>query len=162
MPIRAEFEDEFLKRMDALENGPFTTNFDQLIVAGVQLPEPETVDDAQMHATLWTVIYALAEVGVFIEHTDHLSDRELYSHLWHHTLREEVPDIDDDEGVWHVDVLGGWSEKDMQAFLRYYADDEQRQAWRTDFSGEDLPPREDPPYDRDRHLPKPYEESPLQ
>jgi hypothetical protein len=49
--------DKFLKRMLAFENGPFTTNFDQLIKVGVELPAPETADDAQLHRTLWNVIW---------------------------------------------------------------------------------------------------------
>jgi hypothetical protein len=53
-------EDEFWERMLAFENGPFTTNFDQLIKAGVELPAPEQLDDLQLHRTLWNAILALA------------------------------------------------------------------------------------------------------
>jgi hypothetical protein len=144
--------------MEALENGPFTTNFAQLVRAGVNLPAPETLDDVQLHLTMWKVIMALADLGVFIEHTDHLSDRDLYAHLWHHTRRDEVPDIDHEPGesACHVDVLGGGSEEDTQVFLRYYADDAERGRWLADFPDCPMPPHEDPAYDRDRHLPKPY------
>lgn len=143
--------------MDVLENGPFTTIFDQLIRAGAHLPAPETLDDGRVHGVLWGVIRALADLRVFIESTDHLSDRELYAQLWHDTLREEVADVEPDESACcHVDLLGGWSEGDTQVFLRYYADDEWRERWRADFPDLHIPPREEPPYDRDRHLPKPY------
>jgi hypothetical protein len=151
-------EDEFWERMLAMENGPLTTNFDQLLKTGVELPAPERLDDLQLHRALWNVILALADRRVFIEHTDHLSDRDLYTQLWHRTLREEVPDVDDDDGVWHVNILGGWSEEDTQVFLRHYADDKWRRDWLEDFPDYEMPPHQDPAYDRDRHLPKPHEE----
>ena len=151
-------EDEFLERMLAFENGPFTTNFDQLINAGVELPAPEALDDLQLHRALWNVIMALADRRVFIEHMDHLNDRDLYTQLWHHTLREEAPDVDDDEGVWHVSILGGWNEEDTQVFLRHYADDKWRRDWLEEFPDYEMPPHQDPAYDRARHLPKSYEE----
>jgi hypothetical protein len=153
MAVRSADYEDFAERMRALEDGPFTTNFNQLIDAGVELPAPETLDDEHLHRTLWSVIRALADMGVFLEHTDHLSDRQLYSRLWRDTLREEVPDVDDDEGVWHVDILGGWSEEDTQLFLRHYADEQWRQDWRQQFPELVMPPHEDPAFDRDRHLP---------
>jgi hypothetical protein len=158
MPTKPDYEDEFWEPLLAFENGPFTTNFDQLIKAGVEVPAPETLDDSQLHHALWNVISALADLRVFITHTDHLNDRALYTQLWHDTLREEVPEVDDDEGVWHVDMLGGWSEEDTHVFLRHYADEEWRQNCLEEFPEYEMPPHEDPVHDRDRHLPKPYDE----
>jgi hypothetical protein len=151
-------EDQFRRRMLAFETGPFTTNFTQLVKGGLELPLPETLDDAQLHRRLWDTILALADRRVFIDHTDHLSDRELYAHLWHHTLREEVPDIEDSEGTWHVDILGGWSEEDTRLFLRHYADDKWRRDWLEEFPDYELPPHQDPAHNRDRFLPKPDED----
>src|SRR5687768_362960 len=90
----AEYQ-KFAERMKLFEDGPTTTTFDQLLDDGVELPEPVSIRDADVSAKLWQVIHALARRRVYIDETDHLSDRDLYGKLWHDTLREEVPAMDD-------------------------------------------------------------------
>ena len=49
----------------------------------------------------------------------------------------------------HLDVIGGGSDEDNQAYLKYYASDEERARWKADFPDEQLPPRKQPQYKRE-------------
>jgi hypothetical protein len=93
----------------------------------------------------------------FITSTDHLSDRELYTRLWTDTLHHEAPEEDFGLGASHVDLASAGSEEDVEAWLKYYADDETRRQWLEEFPGDVLPARQDGRYDRDRHMPQPHE-----
>jgi hypothetical protein len=152
----AETEESFWKYVVEYEEAPFTTNFDQLEKAGVSLPAPESLNDQELTEKLWEVIHKLALFQVFIEQTDHLSDRELYTHLWTDSLREETKMLPEAaNSAWHIQPLGGCSEEDNQLYLKYYADDDWRRHWHEDWPDDPIPEHEDPPYDRDRLLPKP-------
>jgi len=148
-----ESYEAFERRMRKYEEGPFTTDFERLLEAGIDLPEPAALDDQALAAKLWQVIFGLARLGVFINGTDHLSDRELYTRLWDDSLRQEIAEgAEDDEGVWHVDLSLGETE---DVFLRYYADEKTRCDWLEQFPDCPMPPHEKPPFDRDRRLPQP-------
>ena len=150
-----EMEEGFWKYVVDYEEAPWTTNFQQLENAGVSLPAPESLNDEELTAKLREIIQKLALLHVFISQTDHLSDRELYTHLWTDSLREETKSMAMVAGgACHLEMLGSYSEEDMQLFLKYYADDDFRRQWHKDWPKEPIPPHEDPPYDRDRLLPK--------
>ena len=151
----AEVEEAFWKQVVDYEEAPWTTNFQQLESAGVSLPPPDSLKDDELTAKLWEIIQKLALLHVFIEDTNHLSDRELYTHLWTNSLREETKAFPlAANSAWHIQMVSSGSEEDIHAWLKYYADEETRQRWARDFPNDIIPPHEDPPYDRDRHLPK--------
>ena len=130
------------------------TDFAQLTADRVELPDPEAVPDMEIAAILWRVIVALAKHRVFLERTNHLSDRELYSVLWHDVLREEHAALPEGiPGGWHVDVPG--DDEQATNYLTYYASEQERQLWRKDFPDVKLPSRREPAYDRDSALPAP-------
>jgi hypothetical protein len=146
--------DGFWQHIAAFE-GPWTTYFEQLVTVGVELPDPAMLSDPELTDKLWEVIRRLADRRVFLSRTDHLSDRELYTHLWDESLREGTPAWPlGPDSACHIDILGGCSEEDIEKQFRYYADDEDRAHWMKSFPDFEMPPHEDPPYDRDRHLPK--------
>jgi hypothetical protein len=130
------------------------SHLQRLAEVGVELPAPESMDDATLTKKLWEVIYSLAAIHVYLDSTDHLSDRELYTVLRAEVLPEEIPDdLPDPPGSsWILDLLAG-SESD--AYLKYYADESERQRWKADFPDYDVPPQADLPFDRDRRLPLP-------
>jgi hypothetical protein len=151
-----EMAEQFWEHVVAFEKAPWTSHFLQLLDAGVELPDPADLGDEALTAKLWELIDRLAGLRVFLSNTDHLSDRELYTHLWGEALHERIKDVAVDEfSACHLDILGGGSEEDIYLHLKYYADEEWRADWARSFPGYEVPPHEDPPYDRDRHLPRP-------
>jgi hypothetical protein len=152
----ADMEESFWKHVVDYEKAPWSTHFHQLESAGVSLPPPDSLNDQEVTAKLWEVIHKLALLRVFIEQTDHLSDRELYRHLWTDSLREETPMLPPSaDSAWHIQLLGSGSEEDNQLYLKYYADEDWRKRWHEDWPDDPIPTHQDPPFDRDRLLPKP-------
>lgn len=146
--------EQFWRQVVEFETAPTTTNFQQLLDAGVVLPNPDDLPDAEVSSTLWQVIHGLARLRVFLKWTDHLSDKELYSVLWHDVLQEEVRVLSaDSRGDEYVDVPG--ADPENRLYLKYYAGDKERAWWLEDFPDYEMPAHEDPPYDRDRRLPTP-------
>jgi hypothetical protein len=147
--------EQFLRNVLDYDAAPVGTRFRQLVDAGVALPRPETLDGAALTAKLWEVIRALAALDVYLHHTDHLSDRQLYEHLWRDSLREETAIFPPGSGwIGHIDLIGGGSDEDIEIGLRYYDDESQRRHWAEDFPNDVIPPHEDPPHARDRALPQ--------
>jgi hypothetical protein len=151
-----EVKEGFWKHVVEYEEAPWTTHFQQLERAGLSLPAPETLNDQEVTAKLWELINKMAQMRIFLEDTDHLSDRELYTTLWSDELREETKDILlDQDSACHYQMLSGGSDEDNQLYLKYFADEKWREWWRKDYPDDPMPDHEDPPYDRDRLLPQP-------
>lgn len=137
------------------EVAPVTTDFDLLTGDGLELPRPDSLTDDEVTARLWEVVRQLALRRVFLERTNHLSDRDLYARLFYKTLREEHPDLPVDESnAWHIDLAGGCTEEEVYLEHQFYATDQERRDWLASFPDYAMPAHVDPPYDRDQFLPK--------
>jgi hypothetical protein len=153
--LTADMEEEFLKHILAFETAAPTSLLQWLENAGQDVPPPEELDDSQLHAKLWEIIKRMASLGAYLHNTNHLSDRQLYTYLFAEGLREDAVLFPDNPGyVYGLDLLGSGSEEDMQLYMKYFADDEYRAEWMKDFPELDFPPHEDPPFDRDKDLPR--------
>jgi hypothetical protein len=152
--------EQFWQHVVDFETEETTDLVKELKAVGVDVPDPDSLSDEALHSALWTTIEALGRMHVYLDQTDHLSDRELYTLLWGELLPEEMPALDTDgNSSWHIDILGKCSAEEITLFLKHYADEATRQHWRSSFPHDDLPDHADPPYDRDRFLP-PHDERP--
>lgn len=118
---------------------------------GFEPQSPKLLHEQQIRGRLWELIYAMAARRFYLACTDHLSDREL--HLWLHEnwLDEATADLPP-HAEWNTrisPVCDGSEEEGTMIWLRYYADEEEREQ----FSEDSMPPHEDPAHDRDRFLP---------
>ena len=150
-----EIEEEFWEHLVAFAQTKRLPLLEVLVKAGISVPSPDELDDGQLSAKLWEVIDGLFLQGIYLEHTDHLSDRELYVELWSETLREEAVLPAEDSGfAYHLDLIGSGSVADTLIYLKYYASESEREEWAAECPAEVMPAHEQPPYDRDRHLPR--------
>ena len=135
------------------ERAPWTTNRRQLGELGIEVAPLGELAPEQVPERLLEVIAALARLNVYLLHTDHLSDVELYRRLSEEILDEEIRDVPVCPGVReYIDLLGGCSGADSDAYLKHYASDEERELHRREHGS--VPRHEPPPFDRDRHLPR--------
>jgi hypothetical protein len=121
----------------------------------LDFPDAATLTGDELHSLLWRKIEELAERRIFLEQTDHLSDRELYSALCSAEMKELTTQAVPDDGMVGFDILGGYSEEDIELYLRYYADDLERDRWKGEWPNDPMPEKETPPFARDAKLPKP-------
>jgi hypothetical protein len=147
--------EQFWRHVVDYEKAPDTTNYRHLVAAGMELPAPETMTDEQLTSKLWELIDRLARLRTFLTCTNHMNDRELYTRLWGDTLHEVTKDLPlDEDSACHLDFASSGSEEDTHAYLKHYADEKDRQHWQESFPDDEIPDHEEPPYDRDRHLPR--------
>jgi hypothetical protein len=166
--IPEEIEEEFWKQVVEYEEGGQTTHAAALKERGIEMTGPEELSDPEVTKKLWELIERLHHMGTYLYHTNHLSDRGLYTRLTKDLLHQHVPAVftkartPPKDAAHCYDLVGSGSDEDIEIGLRYYDDEEQRQRWKKDFPDMVIPPREDPPYDRDRLLPKSPFDRPLE
>jgi hypothetical protein len=139
----------------ASEPENWTPPAQQLTQDNVPLLPPDEITEETLTPILWELLHNLALRGFYVLHTDHLSDRELYSDLWRHGLRDpaHLPGRHP-RGGWFHDFLGSWGEDELKIWLRYYASDAEGAAHAKEWPQDVLPLREKPPFNRDWRLPK--------
>jgi hypothetical protein len=154
--VPQDLEEAFLARVCEFEKADLDNNFNRLVRRGLVMEPPDELDDVALRGKLQEVLGVLGTMRCFVEQTDHLSDRELYTWLWMDGLREETPDVSGlAGGAWHTSPIGSCDDDDMKIFLQYYADEEERRRWHEQFPNDPLPQRRSPPNDRDKNLPRP-------
>ena len=151
----ADMEEEFLRHVLEYENAEPISLLRLLENSGLEVPPPDQLDDDALTAKLKEIIERMASLGAYLLHTNHLSDRALYGYLYHDGLREEAVLFPENPSyAYMIDLTGSGSEEDNQTFLKYYADEQYRQQWASDWPADNIPDHEDPPFDRDRLLPQ--------
>jgi hypothetical protein len=159
LPPRAEDEPAndlvigFFERVVAWETAPRSTHRDWLARRGLRFMPPAELCGRALKRELWRLIEALAIARVFLYHTNHLSDAELYARLWSAVLAGECPDFArtvDDACHWDFADVGSGDE---ELWLRYHATPRERREWQEWFPDAVLPLRERARYRRDHRLP---------
>ena len=153
--LPADVEEEFLRHVLEYETAEPISLFRMLENSGLELPSPESLGNVDVTTKLTETIERMASLGAYLLHTNHLSDLALYEYLYNDGLREEAVLFPENRGyAYMIDLTGSGSEEDNHVYLKYYADEQQRQQWALDWPDDTMPEHEDPPFDRDRHLPQ--------
>ncbi|HEY6245224.1 MAG TPA: hypothetical protein VIX17_14830 [Pyrinomonadaceae bacterium] len=151
----ADLEEEFLRHVLEYETTEPISLFRLLENSGLQIPKPADLTDEELVEKLMEVINRMAQLGAYLLHTNHLSDRVLYEYLYDDGLREEAVLFPENPSyAYMIDLTGSGSEEDNQTYLKYYADNEHREQWAKDWPDDSVPSHQDPPFDRDRYLPQ--------
>ena len=153
--LPADVEEEFLRHVLEYETAEPISLFRMLENSGLELPSPESLAHVDVTTKLTETIERMASLGAYLLHTNHLSDLALYEYLYNDGLREEAVLFPENPGyAYMIDLTGSGSEEDNHLYLKCYADEQQRQQWALDWPDDTMPEHEDPPFDRDKHLPQ--------
>lgn len=142
MPTRDE--NEYLASMLEWERAPVVP-ISEWFQPYLTPPPIDSLDAHELHRTLWETIQKLFSKRIVLDFTHHLSDRALYQLICRDILPSPEKRISRTRTYLHWLCLD--PESDVDVWLRYYASDEERDAWAED-SDYELPPSELPPYPR--------------
>lgn len=159
-----DFEERLLRQMLEYHTREPIAPLTLLQNAGVAISAPEQLDDTDLPAKLRELIHQLASVGIYLQRTNHLSDRELYEFLINDELRYEVRLFPENPNYVYIINLAGTDlnnviespgSVDVRYYLTYYATTEERTQFARVFPELSMPSAKKTPYDRDRVCPKP-------
>jgi len=137
-------ENDFLESMLDWERAPILP-ICQWFDPPLELSDPDSLDDHRLCALLGNTIQRLFEERIVLDFSDHLSDRQLYCLIYRDILPAHEKRIDRRKNYLHWDCANMVG--DPEIWLRYYASEEDRQAWAEETGGY-LPPVDDPPFER--------------
>ena len=151
--LSPDLEEAFLERVLWFEKESKRPLRERLAETGIVMEDPCRLMEDDLSRQLWQVIHALITLQISPANTDHLSDRELYTCLWE-IVSSGVPGTAPEyfSRGWYVDLTAS-AHDNMDTYLKYYASEPERQAYRRRFPDRTIPPHVDPPYDRDRLIP---------
>src|SRR6185503_7077378 len=116
----ADIEEEFLRHVLEYESAQPISIFRLLENAGLDIPAPDQLDDTTLTPKLQEIIQRMASLGVYLLHTNHLSDRELYEYLFLDGLRDEAVLFPENPSyAYMIDLTGGGSDADNQIYLKH-------------------------------------------
>ena len=138
-------ENEFLAAMLAWEQAPVLPIY-RWFDPELRPPRPGMLNDADLHAILLDMIDKLYEKRIILDFTDHLNDRQLYCLIYRDILPSREKMIDTARNYLHWDCTG--TSSDPETWLRYYATQEERQAWSEAYR-QPLPKQVQPPHQRE-------------
>jgi len=128
----------------------------RLRAKGVPLPPPGRVPPDEFGPALSTLIHALATEGVYLAHTDHLTDEAAYRYLLETALAVPSPPRQPGD-VEVIDLCPPYGPA-IDTMLAVYASDDLRRRLRN--RGINVPPRRPRAANRDAELPGPVSPPP--
>ena len=137
-------ENEFLQSMLDWERAPMLP-IREWFQPPLSLPAAEVFNDEQLGSILYDTIQRLFEKQIVLDFTDHLSDRQLYCLICRDILPAHEKLMQRQHNYLHWDCAN--MDDDPDIWLRYYASEEDRQAWVKETGGA-LPQAEDLPCER--------------
>ena len=137
-------ENEYLASMLAWERAPVLPIADWF-EPRLGLPHPDALTSTELHNVLRDAITQLYDKHIVLDFTDHLPDRALYCLILRDILPSPEKRLKLTSTYLHWHCLDPTDEPDT--WLRYYASDDEREAW-SEQTGEELVPAEIPPYKR--------------
>jgi hypothetical protein len=140
-----EEENEFLASMLAWERAPVLP-ISQWFDPPLALPAPESLDDAQLRHVLYETVKRLYGQRIVIEHSDHLSDRQLYCVIYRDILPAYEKKLEPPRHYLRWSCVDAKNDPDL--WLRFYASQADREMYTLE-TGEPCPPAETPPHVRD-------------
>lgn len=155
--IDADLLEQFWAGVVAFESASKRPLTQLLAKSGFDLPPTRQLTGPALRRTLRALIRRLAEWRYYLVHTDHLSDRDLYTLLREDVLTQpdnELPPETEASMIFDLAMFDRGLPPGT-TFLRYYADQQMRRDMATELAPDKLPAHSDPPFDRDRRLPAP-------
>ncbi|MEE8460430.1 MAG: hypothetical protein V3S08_11170 [Phycisphaerales bacterium] len=155
--IDADLLEQFWTDVVAFESAPKRPLTQLLAKSGFDLPPAPQLSGPALRRTLRALIRRLARWKYYLVHTDHLSDRDLYTLLREDVLTQPDSELSPESAASMIFDLALFDRglPPGTTFLRYYADQQMRRDMARELAPEKLPEHTDPPFDRDRRLPAP-------